>query len=220
MLESSTIKFLKNLDKNNNKPWFDEHRTQYETARANYLAFVSELIKKIAAFDKPIGELEAKRCVFRINRDIRFSKNKKPYKNNMGAYFNKAGKNGLGAGYYFHLQPGKSFIAGGIWMPEPQVLSNIRQEIDYNFSDWKKIIGNSSFKSNFPAGLEAGEKLSRPPKGYDPGNPAIAFLKMKSFVVTRSISDTALLDRNAAADVAKTFKAMKPMIDFFNRAID
>lgn len=220
MLESSTIKFLKNLDKNNNKPWFDEHRTQYETARANYLAFVSELIKKIAAFDKPIGELEAKRCVFRINRDIRFSKNKKPYKNNMGAYFNKAGKNGLGAGYYFHLQPGKSFIAGGIWMPEPQVLSNIRQEIDYNFSDWKKIIGNSSFKSNFPAGLEPGEKLSRPPKGYDPGNPAIAFLKMKSFVVTRSISDTALLDRNAAADVAKTFKAMKPMIDFFNRAID
>ena len=220
MLQSSTLKFLKDLEKNNNKSWFEEHRKKYETAKTDFHFFIDVLIKKIAAFDKPIGELAAKNCTFRINRDVRFSKNKSPYKNNMAGYFNKAGKKGIGAGYYFHLQPGKSFAAAGIWMPEPAVLANIRQEIDYNFEEWKKMINSSSFKKNFPGGLEGGESLSKPPKGYDSSNPVIHYIKMKSFVVRKSFTDTSIMSKTAVADIANTFKALKPMIDFFNRAVD
>jgi uncharacterized protein (TIGR02453 family) len=220
MLQPSTLKFLKDLSKNNNRNWFEIHRKQYEDAKTNFQFFVTELIKGIAGFDKPIGDLEAKNCTFRINRDVRFSKDKSPYKNNMACYFNKAGKKGIGAGYYFHLQPGKSFAAGGIWMPEPSVLANIRQEIDYNFDEWKKMIGSSAFKNNFPDGLESGESLVRPPKGYDVSNPALHYIKMKSFVVSKRFSDKDVLSKGFANDVAKTFRTMKPTIDFFNRAID
>lgn len=220
MLQASTLKFLKDLNKNNNRSWFEDHRKQYETAKSDFNLFVEALIKKIAVFDKPIGELAARNCTFRINRDVRFSKNKDPYKNNMAGYFNKAGKKGIGSGYYFHLQPGESFAAAGIWMPEPEVLSKIRQEIDYNFDEWKKIINSPSFKKNFPGGLENRESLSRPPKGYDINNPAIGYLKMKSFIVTKSFTDDELQAKTAATNIANTFKQLKPLIDFLNRAID
>ncbi len=220
MLQPSTLKFLKELEKNNNKPWFEGHRKQYENAKTDFNSFITALIKSIATFDKPIGELEARNCTFRINRDVRFSKDKKPYKNNMAGYFNKAGKKGIGAGYYLHLQPGRSFAGGGIWMPEPEVLGKIRQEIDYNFDEWKKIIGSIVFKKNFPGGLQSEESLSRPPKGYDIDNPAIHYLKMKSFVVTRSFTDKEVMTKEFVNEAAKTFKAMKPMVDFFNRSID
>jgi len=149
MLQSPTLKFLKDLQKNNNKAWFDAHRQLYETAKTDFYALVEKLIPATAKFDAPIGQLAVKQCVFRINRDVRFSKNKAPYKNNMACYFNQAGKNGLGAGYYLHIEPGKSFAAGGIWVPEPQVLAGIRQEIDYNFTDWKKVIENKAFKKTY-----------------------------------------------------------------------
>ena len=105
-------------------------------------------------------------------------------------------------------------------MPEPSVLAGIRQEIDYNFADWKKIIENKNFKKTFAEGLRSNETLVRPPKGYDENNPAIQFLKMKSFIVSKPFADADLQGKNFIAEVAKTFKAMKPMIDFFNRAID
>ena len=114
MLQPSTLKFLKDLKKNNNKPWFDEHRKQYENSKADILVLTTQMINAIAIFDKPIGILQPKNCTFRINRDVRFSKNKDPYKSNMAAYFNKDGKKGIGAGYYLHIEPGKSFAAGGI----------------------------------------------------------------------------------------------------------
>ena len=146
MLQSSTLKFLKDLQKNNNRPWFEAHRKQYEWAKEDFLLLTEKLIAGIAAFDKPIALLKAKECTFRINRDVRFSKNKSPYKNNIAGYFNRNGKKGNGAGYYLHIESGKSFAAGGIWMPESKDLIKIRQEIDYSFDDWKKIISNPSFK--------------------------------------------------------------------------
>ena len=220
MLQPSILKFLKDLSKNNNRPWFEEHRGQYETAKTDFLSFISTLIKEISAFDKTIADLEAKNCTFRINRDVRFSKNKSPYKNNMAGYFNKAGKKGIGAGYYLHIQPGESFAAGGIWMPEPVVLGKIRQEIDYNLDEWKKMIGASGFKKYFPGGLESSDSLSRPPKGYEADNPAIEFLKLKNFIVSKPFTDAEVTAKGFEKEVARTFKAMKPMIDFFNRAID
>ena len=179
---------------------------------------VEQLITGIATFDKPIGNLEAKNCTFRINRDVRFSKNKDPYKNNLAAYFNKDGKKGIGAGYYLHIEPGKSFAAGGIWMPEPAVLAGIRQEIDYSFTEWKKIITGKSFTKIFTDGIK-GEALTRPPKGYDENNPAIEYLKMKSFIVSISFTDTEVQNKNFTKEVAKTFNSMKPFIDFLNTSL-
>lgn len=219
MIQASTLKFLKDLLKNNNKTWFEKNRVQYENAKADILLLTEQMIKAIGSFDKPIGNLEAKNCTFRINRDVRFSKNKDPYKNNMAAYFNKDGKKGIGAGYYLHIEPGKSFAAGGIWMPEPAVLAGIRQEIDYSFKEWKNIVTGKSFKQNFAEGLQ-GESLTRPPKGYDENNPAIEFIKKKSFIVTRNFTDTEVRSKTFVKDVAKTFQAMKPMIDFLNLATE
>ena len=219
MLQPLTIKFLKDLQKNNNKPWFDEHRKQYDIAKTDFLLLVSALIKSIAAFDPPIAALAEKNCIFRINRDVRFSKNKSPYKNNMAGYFNKDGKKGNGSGYYLHIEPGKSFAAGGTWMPLPVDLAKIRQEVDYDFADWRYITNRAEFKKQFKNGLDTADILQRPPRGYDENNPAIQIIKLKSFVVRRSFSDAEVLDKHFVREVTKTFRAMKPMIDFLNKAI-
>ena len=219
MLQPSTLKFLNNLKKNNKKNWFGEHRKEYDQAREDFLLLVDSLIKNIARFDASIGNLGAKECVFRINRDVRFSKDKKPYKNNMAGYFNKGGKKSNGAGYYLHIEPGKSFAAGGIWMPEPGVLANMRQEIDYNFGEWKSIVAGNSFKKIFPEGVK-GEALVRPPRGYDETNPAIDYLKMKNFIVSHPFTDEAVKSKTFAKDVAKVFTAIKPLIDFINKAAE
>lgn len=219
MLQPTTIKFLKDLKKNNNKPWFDEHRKNYEQSKADFHILVQQLITAIAAFDVPISQLAVKECVFRINRDVRFSKDKRPYKNNLACYFNKAGKKGHGAGYYLHIEPGGSFAAGGIWMPEAPVLASIRQEIDYNFTNWKKLVDYKGFREFFPDAVTSEEMLVRPPKGYDENNPAIEFLKMKSFIVSRPVTDAALQHKNFVKEISQTFKAMKPVVDFLNTAL-
>ncbi len=217
MLQPSSLKFLKDLKKNNNKPWFDKNRKQYDAAKEDFVLLVAQVIKGIGSFDPSIAGLEAKNCLFRINRDVRFSKNKDPYKNNMAAYFNKDGKKGLGAGYYMHIEPGKSFIAGGIWMPEPPVLAGIRQEIDYGFDEWKKMVESKAFKKMFPKGLE-GESLTRPPKNYDENNPAIEYIKRKSFIVTSTFTDTEIQSKGFTRELTKRFQAMKPLVDFINLA--
>jgi uncharacterized protein (TIGR02453 family) len=219
MLEAATLKFLKELEKNNNKAWFEKNRLVYETAKSDFIEVITELLHRISKFEPAMGSLLAKDCLFRINRDVRFSKDKRPYKNNMAGYFNKDGKKGPGAGYYLHVEPGKSFVAGGIWMPEAAGLAKIRQEIDYCFAEWKKIIGSSGFKKLFPKGLDTSEILIRPPKGYDENNPAIAFLKMKSFVVRKPITNGEIQSKSFVKDIARTFETMKPMIDFINKAV-
>ncbi len=219
MLQPFTLKFLKDLKKNNNKSWFDDNRKNYESARSDFNALTEKLIASISSFDPPIGSLMVKECVFRINRDVRFSKDKKPYKNNMACYFNKNGKKGSGAGYYLHIEPGNSMVAGGIWMPESSDLTKIRQEIDYSFSDWKKLIADKSFKKTFTEGITSNENLVRPPKGYDEDNEAIKYLKMKSFIVTKFFTDKELLSKNFITEVSKTFKTMKTLIDFLNTAL-
>ncbi len=212
-------KYLKNLANNNNKPWFDENRPKYEIARAEFINLVGEILKGLAPFDEKFTFLQPKNCVFRINRDVRFSKNKTPYKNNMSAYFNADGKKSDTAGYYFHLQPGNSFVAMGIWQPEKENLFKIRQEIDYNLKDFKKILSNASFKKNLNKGLDESEKLVRPPKGFEEVNPAIDFIKLKSFVVRSGIEEKELSDPKFAAKVVSIFKAGKPFVDFLNTSL-
>jgi len=220
MLQSNTIQFLTALKKNNNKPWFDSNRKNYETTKADFSSLVEKLLHATAVFDEPIGILTAKECMFRINRDVRFSKDKSPYKTNMGASLSYGGKKASVAGYYFHCEPGQSFAAGGFYMPPAPELAKIRQEIDYNIDEWKKIVENKSFKKHFATGLDTSDMLIRPPKGYDENNPAISYLKMKSFTVAQPISDELLTNKKMVAEIAASFAAMKPMLDFLNRAVE
>ena len=220
MLQLSTIKFLQQLEKNNNRPWFEDNRKKYEDAKADFLMMVEQLLPAIVAFDPSIADQQAKNCTFRINRDVRFSKNKSPYKNNMAAYFNRLGKKGIGAGYYVHVEPGKTFIAAGIWMPETADLAKIRQEIDYNLDEWKKILNTSAFKKNFISGMDVSDILVRPPKGYTVDNPALAFLKLKSFVVRSPVADSVVTEKGFVKNVAKVLQAAQPLVAFLNRAID
>ncbi|MEO8771768.1 MAG: DUF2461 domain-containing protein [Ferruginibacter sp.] len=220
MLQPATLKFLKNLQKNNNKAWFEKNRKGYDDAKSDFLSMVEKLIPGIAGFDPSIADQLAKNCTFRINRDVRFSNNKSPYKNNMAAYFNKAGKKGNGAGYYVHIEPGKSFAAAGIWQPEPADLAKIRQEIDYNLDEWKKILRNTAFKKNFEKGIDVSNILVRPPKGYSEDNPAIQFVKLKSFVIRSPLSDEDITDKAFVKKVVKILQASYPIVSFLNTAID
>ena len=222
MISSSTITFLKALKKNNNKPWFDKNREKYNAAKYNLEEFVALLLQKMVSFDEDMKELTAKNCTFRINRDVRFSKNKTPYKINLSASFNRGGKKSIYGGYYFHLQPGgNSFVGGGLWMPEPENLKKLRQEIDYCFPEFKKIIGAASFKKHYRE-LERDEKqmLVNVPKGYDKENPAAEYLRMKSFIATKNLSDEEILSPKLADEVIQSFKALMPLVKFVNRAFE
>jgi uncharacterized protein (TIGR02453 family) len=219
MLQPATLKFIKELKKNNNKPWFDTNRKRYEGAKADFILFVEKLIEATSKFDPAVSSLKAKDCIFRINRDIRFSKDKSPYKTNMGTYINPGGKKVNTPGYYFHCEPGQSFAAGGLYFPAPEDLAKVRQEIDYNFDEWKSIVNSKMFKKYFPK-VDGIDILSRPPKGYNDDNPAIEFLKMKSYIVSKPLTDAQLTDKNLIKEVAKAFEAMKPMLDFLNRSLN
>lgn len=219
MLQSSTIQFLKALKKNNNKEWFDKNRKIYEQAKADYLNFVTILLNEIQGFDKCLMELQPKQCIFRLNRDVRFSKNKDPYKTNFGASFSKGAKKIQTAGYYFHLEPGENFVGGGLWMPMAPDLNKVRQEIDYCFKEFSSILKKPNFKTTY-GDMDNSMKLVRPPKGFDVDNPALEYLKLKSFVVTRSIKDTELTDKQLVKNVVKDFKTITPLVHFLNRAIE
>lgn len=221
MFQQSTIAFLKHLAKNNNKVWFDEHRVDYLAAKNDYENFVSLLINKVSAFDADVKELQVKNCTFRINRDIRFSKDKTPYKVNMGANFNRGGKKSIYAGYYFHLEPGnKSFAGGGLWMPAPAELTKIRQEIDYNFNEFSNLLKQKKFVTYYSKVDVSGDvKLTNIPRGYDKTNPASEYLKLKSFVALKQVNDADLSASSLINQTCKAFEALKPFINFLNQAM-
>lgn len=219
MLQSSTLLFLKQLAKNNNKPWFDANRKKYDEAKKDFENFIQALIEQFGKKDPAIAALTAKSCLFRINRDIRFSKDKTPYKKNFAASINKGGKKSMLAGYYFHLEPGNSFIGGGIWMPMPAETQKIRQEIDYCYDEFKKIISSKKFAGIY-TGLdqEDGIRLTNVPKGYAKDNPAAEFLKLKSWVAMSALTDAALTSKDLLKQSVEALSAIQPLIDFLNRA--
>jgi len=220
MLQSSTILFLKNLKKNNTKEWFDTNRKVYEAAKKDFLELTTNILKKISKTDETLIHLQPKDCIFRINRDIRFSKDKSPYKTNMGMSIARAGKKGVSAGYYFHLEPGQCFVGGGIYMPMPDDLKKVRQEVDYCFAEFSSIIKAKAFKNIYGDVEKTSDlSLSRPPKGYDDSNPAIEYLKLKSYVATAPVSDEDLTSKQLENKIITAFEALKPLIDFINRPL-
>ena len=220
MFKSSTLKFLKDIKKNNNRPWMEANRSAYLDAKEDFENFTAQIIDKLGKIDTDIAGLEVKNCTFRLNRDVRFSKDKSPYKNNFGAVFAKGGKKSIYGGYYFQLDAEKSFLCGGCWMPEATNLKKIRQEIDYNLDDFSKILQNKKFVNRF-GGFEkdADAVLSRPPKGYEAENPAIEYLKRKSFVALRYLEDSLLTDKQLIKQTVNDFEVLLPLINFINQSL-
>ncbi len=219
-IHQSTLTFLKDLAKNNNREWFLENKKRYEAAKKNVLEFTTEFLKTAIEIDPTIADLEPKKCIFRINRDVRFSKDKSPYKINLGISFNKGGKKLPTAGYYLNIEPGGTFMGGGNYMVEAEELKKIREEIDYNFAEFQGIITDKSFLAYYE-GIEVEDKLilKRPPKGYDADNPAIEYLKWKSFTTVRAYDDKAVTSADFMTQCLKGVAALKPLVDFLNRGI-
>jgi uncharacterized protein (TIGR02453 family) len=221
MLEPQTIKFLQQLKKNNNKPWFDAHRPQYEAARIDFQNFIQLVIDALQKTDTTITGMTARECIFRINRDVRFSKDKTPYKTAFGASIKRGGKKSPYAGYYFHLEPGKSFVGGGLWMPEPSVLKMLRQEIDYNYEEFTSLIKEKSFKKQYGDLYKGAEiSLQKTPKGYENDNPAADYLRLKCFIAESGFQDEELTKPTLHKKTVEAFKALEGMLSFINRSIE
>jgi uncharacterized protein (TIGR02453 family) len=221
MLQSSTLKFLRDLSKNNNKTWFENNRDKYEASKADFEVLIQQVIDKHGKKDETIRDLVAKKCTFRINRDIRFSKDKTPYKTNMGGSLDRGGKKSRFAGYYIHLEPGdKSFVGGGLWMPMPEELKKVRQEIDYCYDEFKSIVESKKFRAVYD-GLYTGEDISlkKVPQGFDNENPAASFLKLKSWLAMKQMTDKEMTSPDLTKKVLAAFEALQPFLNFINRAL-
>jgi len=218
MINRSTILFLKDLKKNNNKAWFDKNRPRYEVAKRNIEELVEKFLANVSLHDKRYIQLSAKNCVFRIYRDIRFSSDKTPYKSHFGAGISPNGKKANEPGYYLHIEPSKSFLAGGIWMPEKDLLKKIRQEIDYNSKKMKKILADKNFNKYYGE-LDDEYKLSRPPKGYDKNHPEIELLKFNSYIVWHQYSEKEISSLSFSRELNKGAKIMKPFLKFLDEAV-
>lgn len=215
-IKKSTLNFLTGVKCNNNREWFNANRPLYLDAKENFESFVQQIIDKIILFDPIMKGLEAKSCVFRINRDIRFSNDKSPYKSHFGAFIVRGGKqNGdKYAGYYFHIEPGKSIMAGGAYTPPSPWLSAIREKISERPEEYIKITSEKDFVKYF--GSVDGEKLKTAPKGYPKDHPHIEILKLKSYLVVNEATDKLVLSNGFQNHVINVFKTMKPLNDYLN----
>jgi len=213
-LSSETFNFLKKLSQNNNREWFTDNKTLYIESQQNVISFIEDLLAEMADFDEDLRKIDAKKSLFRIYRDTRFSKDKIPYKTNFGASLGM-GKGSRKDGYYLHLEPGKSFIAGGIYMPESSILKEVRKEISLYGEDFIKILNQKDFKKHFPE-LDQDDKLKKIPQGFEKEDPMAEFLKLKSFIVVYNLKDEEVMDKNAVKNLSSVFKLMKPFNDFLN----
>jgi uncharacterized protein (TIGR02453 family) len=213
------LKFLKALAKNNNREWFEKNKPKYLEAKEQFDQFVAELLKELTEYDQSLAGLNPKKITFRIYRDIRFSKNKTPYKLNMSAGISPRGKMVDEPGVYLHIQPNnKSFVAAGLWMPQPEPLAKIRQEIDYNGTLLAKVMSDKKFKKMYGE-FETEYALKKIPKGYDKDHAHIEWLKLKSFVVSHPFTDEEVKSKKFIKTVIDTYKTAKPLNDFLKEAI-
>ena len=221
MITKEALQFLEDLIANNNTEWMHANKKRYDNYKKDYHNFIGSILAEMKPLDKALEPLEVKNCTFRINRDIRFSKDKSPYKTNMGVWFtqNKFRKNS--PGYYIHYEKGNSFIAGGVWCPEPNELKQIRKEIAFFYEDLEAIVNNKKFKSEYGSlSRDENNTLKKAPKDFDPNHPAIDYLKLKSFTASTKIEDTLFTDNDFSKIVAQKLIALKPMNDFLNRALE
>jgi len=219
MLHKSTIDFLKKLKKNNNREWFNKNKHLYENAKYDFEVFLLELIQKISEYDESISGLEPKDVMFRIYKDVRFSKDKSPYKTNFGASINPGGRKAHdSAGYYVHISPAECFLGSGLYYPAPERLAEVRNKIALDYVAFKKIVTNKHFVNYFKQ-LWKDHSLKKAPKGFDMDHPAMRYLKLKSFVAGYTVKEEKALSKGFADYAAKIFRTVKPLNDFLNKAM-
>ncbi len=219
-ISNATLKFLKDLKTNNNRDWFSSNKARYETAKTEFEEFVDNLLAEIAKFDSSIGHHSAKDCIFRIYRDVRFSADKSPYKTHFGAHVTSAAKKSeihSRAGYYIHIGPGESMLAGGAYLPQGDWLKAIRIEIANNADDLRKILNSKGFMEYF--GEMEGEQLKTAPRDFPKDHPEIELLKHKSFLATHRCKDSVVTSPDFLKHAAKTFRALYPFDQFLNGAV-
>jgi uncharacterized protein (TIGR02453 family) len=204
--------FLQDLSQNNNRDWFNEHKGRYTKAHEHVIGFADELLDEMRKHDN-IETLNGKKSLFRIYRDVRFSKNKEPYKVHWAGGFKRATAR-LRGGYYFHLKPGEIFVAGGFWGPNKEDLLRIRQEIEMDDSELRAIISAPEFVETF--GQLDGEELKTAPKGFDREHPAIDLIRKKQFIVTHRFPEEIVNGPNLAHEMNKAFKIMRPFLDYMS----
>ncbi len=211
------IQFLQDLSENNNREWFQNNKKCYDESREKVLFLTEVLINEIRKFDSDIPLLEPKDCLFRIFRDVRFSNDKRPYKTNFGSFIAKGGRKSIYSGYYFHIEPGGSFVGGGIYMPAAEPLKAIREYIAENGEEFLSIITDKKFKTIFPEMMD--DKLKTAPKGYSPDHEFIDLLRYKSFAFSSRLSKSQILADNYIEILVNSFKTLHPVNKFLNEAL-
>lgn len=218
-MNNEIFKFLRELTVNNNREWFQANKTRFDSAKKTFEGQVQEMINRISLFDPEIAGLEAKDCVFRIYRDVRFSPNKMPYKNHFGAYIAKGGgRKSEYAGYYIHLEPDNSLLSGGVYMPSPALLKMLRQDIHDQIEEFVEIIENPTFKNIYPE-LD-GEMLSRMPVGFPADSPYGYILKHKDFTVYSAKPNDFFEQKNWMDKAVADFQVLQPFNQFLNYTVD
>ncbi len=211
----SNLAFLKMVAKNNNREWFNKNKDRYLEEQSVLIGFAEKLLAEMNKHDV-IETVSGKKSLHRIYRDTRFYKDKTPYKTNWSGSFRRATKLRRG-GYYFHIEPGNSFVAGGFWGPEPADLKRIRDEFAYDSTQFRNILKSKSFRKNF--GTLVGEQIKTTPKGFSPDDPAIDLLRYKQFLLLREFTDKEVLSENFLKQVNGAFKNMRPFLDFMSEVL-
>lgn len=215
----TVLDFLSQLTVNNNREWFQQNKVWYEKSRKEVEVFVSEMITMISAIDPALQTPAMKDCIFRIFRDVRFGADKSPYKTNFGAFIARGGRKSSNPGYYFHFEPGKSMLAGGVYMPQPDTLKLLRNEVYYHSDELKGILSKPSFKKYFDQ-LGDFDKLKKTPKDFPADFPDIDLLKYRSYIVSQDIPDTVVFDPEGYRKlVVDMVRELQPFMAFLNRAI-
>jgi uncharacterized protein (TIGR02453 family) len=196
----------------------EDNKKRYLEAKGYVIELVSEVIEKASVFDKSLMALDPKKTLFRINRDIRFSKNKDPYKTNFGAAIVDGGRRSGNPGYYLHIKPGDNMVGGGLFQPEPSILLKVRQEIDYNGKKIHEIIDDKEFTKIYkePYG---GDKLKTAPKGYPKDHEDLPLLQQKHFVFMHAVKDKDAIAKNFSQKIVDAYKTLYPFNEFLKEAI-
>jgi uncharacterized protein (TIGR02453 family) len=218
-MKKLVLEFLAQLAENNNREWFQSHKKEYEEAKDEVMFIVNSIIPLIAKFDDRVKFVDAKDCMFRIFRDVRFSKDKSPYKINMGAWITQSGRKSSGPGYYIHFQPGGSFLAAGVYMPDPDQLKKIRKEIYYNVTEFKSILNEKKLKK-YSDGLTEMDKAKLPPKDFPKDFQDMELLKHRHYTVSYPLRDEIIDSEHFIESAGIVFRAMHPVNAFLKRALE
>jgi len=219
MILHTTFDYLRDLEENNDREWFEAHRDRYDAYRENLVDVADDLIAAAGAFDPRVREAnpDPSKCVSRTHRDMRFNKsNKPPYKTDAFISLNSVGGATSSAGYYFHVERGDTYAGGGVFTTDPPLLIKVRERISRSYDTWLDVVESSDMKKTFPDGLTSPETLKVAPHGFDVDDPAIEYLRMKGFCANRPLTNTRAQQGDVLSEITDTFRTVRPLVDYIN----